>query len=50
MYALSASGVNKLLDIPFVAGMPVYAVVVGADGTPYLTTGSGNSTTVTPLA
>ncbi|MCG7594410.1 hypothetical protein [Mycobacterium sp. PSTR-4-N] len=50
VYALSTSGVNKLLDIPFAAGMPVYAVVIGADGTPYLTTGSGNSTTVTPLA
>lgn len=51
VYALSTSGVNKVLDIPYTPGTYVYGVVVGADGTPYLTMGSraDNSTTVTPI-
>lgn len=51
VYALSTSGVTKVLDIPYTPGTYVYGVVVGADGTPYLTMGSraDNSTTVTPI-
>ncbi len=49
VYALSASGVTKVLDLPYVAGTTVYYVVIGADGTPYLTTGTDDSTTISPL-
>ncbi|WP_111509299.1 hypothetical protein [Mycobacterium kyogaense] len=51
VYALTASGVTKVLDIPYAAGTYAVGVVIGADGTPYLTTGSNadNSTTVTPI-
>ena len=51
VYALSSSGVSKVLDLSYDASTYYYAVVIGADDTPYLTTGSvgDNSTTVTPI-
>lgn len=51
VYALSNSGVTKVLDVPYTQDTYVYGVVIGADGTPYLTTGSraDNSTTVIPI-
>lgn len=46
VYALTSTGATKVLDLQYSPSLSIYTVVVGADGTVYLTTAERNSDNV----